>query len=85
MSEKNTSEVAIKFVGRGMVPGAVRSRELADIIVSFEEMLACVVADRHLNIEKDDVWVGLSTIEEGSIRLGFAPSWLRSLWPPILV
>ena len=69
MSEENTPEVAIKFVGRGMVPGAIRSRELADIIASFEEMLACIVADKHSNIEKDDVWVGLSTIEEGRIRL----------------
>jgi hypothetical protein len=71
MSEENTHKVAIKFVGRGMIPGAIRSRELADIILSFEEMLACVVADRHSNIEKDDVLVGLATIGDGNIRLGF--------------
>jgi hypothetical protein len=71
MSEENTHQVAIKFVGRGMVPGAIRSRELADIIDSFEEMLACIVADRHSNVEKDDVLVGLATIGDGSIRLGF--------------
>lgn len=71
MSEENIHQIAIKFVGRGMVPGAIRSRELADIIDSFEEMLADVVVDRHSNIEKDDVLVGLATIGDGSIRLGF--------------
>ena len=71
MNEENTNQIAIKFIGRGMVPGTIRSRELADIIDSFEEMLACVVADRHSNVEKDDVLVGLATIADGSIRLGF--------------
>jgi hypothetical protein len=71
MSEENIHQIAIKFVGRGMVPGTIRSRELADIINSFEEMLADVVVDRHSNIEKDDVLVGLATIGDGSIRLGF--------------
>jgi hypothetical protein len=54
-----------------MIPGVVRSRELAEVIVSFEEMLACVVADQHSNIKKDDVVIGLSNLGDGSIRLGF--------------
>ena len=73
MSEETPPQVAIKFVGKGMAPGTVRSRELALVIDSMEEILASVVADRHSNIKKDDVWVGFSSIEEGSIRLGFTP------------
>jgi hypothetical protein len=80
MSEEITPQIAIKFVGRGMVPGMLRSRELADIIASFEEMLACVVADRHSNIEKDDVLVGLAAIGGGSIRLGF-----NTIMPSVVV
>ena len=55
MSEAKDPQIAMKLNGRGMVPGMIRSRELAEIIGSFEEMLASVVAHQHSNIKKDDV------------------------------
>jgi len=75
MSEELLPLVTMRLAGRDMIPGEVRSRELAEVIESFEEMLACVVADRHANVKKDDVLIGLSSLEGGSIRLGFRSAW----------
>jgi hypothetical protein len=63
--------IALRLAGRDMIPGTVSSRELAAVIAAFEEMLACVVEYQHTNIEKEDVVVGLASMEDGSIRFGF--------------
>lgn len=75
MSEEISPLITMRLSGRDMIPGEVRSRELAEVIASFEEMLACVVADQHTNVKKDDVLIGISSLEDGSIRLGFRSTW----------
>lgn len=77
MSEETSPLVTLRLSGRDMIPGEVRSRELAEVIASFEEMIACVVADRHENIKKDDVSIGISSLAGGSIRLEFRSLWAR--------
>jgi hypothetical protein len=80
MSEETSPLIAMRLAGHAMVPGAIRSHDLAELIDSFEEMIACVVADRHLNIKKDDVVIGLASLGDGSIRLGF-----KSVVPSVVI
>lgn len=70
--------IAIRLVGEQLVPGSLRSRDLAQIIQSAEDMIASVVVRDNPHLSKDEVVVGLLSIESGSVNLRFA-SPLRTL------
>lgn len=63
--------IEIHLEGENIVPGMVRSRELAELILSTEDMIASVIVRDHPEITKDEVIIGLTAIEGGSISLRF--------------
>jgi hypothetical protein len=77
VSAEHESELALeahiefRLAGEGIAPGTVRSRDLAEIIASAEDMIASVVVRDHPTITKDEVIVGLFSISEGSVALRF--------------
>ncbi|OQX10109.1 MAG: hypothetical protein BWK80_46050, partial [Desulfobacteraceae bacterium IS3] len=56
-----------------MSPGGVRSKDIADIISSLEDMIASVVVRDHPELLKDNIIIGLSDISKGSLILAFIP------------
>lgn len=64
--------VELRLTGENVAPGAVRSRELADIITATEDMIASVVVRDDPTLKKDEVIVGLLRVAEGSLSLQFA-------------
>lgn len=70
--------IEIRLAGTDIIPGLVRSKELADIIESVEEMIASLIAKNNPDIKKDEVIIGLTNIKDGSVRLRFSSS-LQSL------
>jgi hypothetical protein len=80
MSEERELLIEIRLTGAQMIPGTVKSRELAEVIRSVEEMIASVVPYQNSSYEKDQIVVGLASVQGGSIRLGF-----KSLLAPVVV
>ena len=68
------NSIELRLTGNGLSPGVVRSKDIAELIVAMENMVASVVVAKHPNLRKDQVVLGLSSIENGSIGLQFASS-----------
>lgn len=72
MSQQNSIE--LRLTGHGISPGTVRSKDIAQLIDAVEDMIASKIASENSEIRKDQIVVGLSSIEEGSVGLQFASS-----------
>ncbi len=79
MASDTTIEVLL--TGEGMSPGKVRSKEIAEIIESVEDMIASTVIRDHPELKKEAIVVGLKSIREGSIGLEFSPNLLELTLP----
>jgi hypothetical protein len=66
--------IGILLTGEGMSPGKIRSKEIAEVIESIEDMIAAVVVRDHSDLKKDTIIIGLKNIQQGSIGLEFAPN-----------
>lgn len=64
-------KIEINLTGEGIRPGSIRSKDIAQVITSVEDMIAAMLAHDNPNINKDDVIIGLSSISRGSLALGF--------------
>lgn len=64
-------EIKIRLTGEGVRPGLVRSKELAEILESIEDMVVSESLKRTPSLKKDDIVVGLYQIEDNSIGLVF--------------
>ncbi|MBC6418989.1 MAG: hypothetical protein GDA44_09480 [Prochloron sp. SP5CPC1] len=71
-----SQELSVKLLltGEGMIPGKVRSKDLAEVIGSIEEAVITVVMSSHPELDKNAVILGLKSIEDGSVGLAFSPS-----------
>jgi len=71
MSERFLIE--IRMTGETISPGVVRSRDIGNIIAAIEQMLAAVVLQKNpnLGLTDDEIIVGLTAIQPGSINLQF--------------
>ncbi|NJK80322.1 MAG: hypothetical protein HC914_10620 [Chloroflexaceae bacterium] len=65
--------IEIRFTGEHIAPGRVRSSDIADLIISVEEMIASTVAQDNVELKKKDIAVGLAGIRSGSLGLVFVP------------
>jgi hypothetical protein len=68
----NNGLIRIRLAGQDVAPGAVRSRDLAEIISSAEDAIASIVVRDNPELRKDEIVVGLMSIDEGSVSLQFA-------------
>ncbi|MBE9075716.1 hypothetical protein IQ241_00110 [Romeria aff. gracilis LEGE 07310] len=66
--------VEILLTGEGMSPGKIRSKEVAELIESVEEMIASMVLRDHPDLKKERIVIGLQNIHQGSIGLEFCPN-----------
>ncbi|MEI8572616.1 hypothetical protein U737_07620 [Methylomonas sp. LW13] len=64
-------QIKIRLTGEGISPGLVRSRELAEILESVEDMMVSESLRKDPTIKKDDIIIGLCRIEDKSIGLIF--------------
>ena len=64
-------ELELKLVGEGLVPGGVKSRELAEVMTALEDAIAATASKQDPGVARDTLVVGLSGVAEGSIRLFF--------------
>jgi hypothetical protein len=53
--------VQILLTGAGMLPGKIRSKEIAEIIESVEDMIASMVVHDHPDMRKESIIIGLKT------------------------
>lgn len=68
------SLIEVRLVGQGLSPGQVKSKEIADLIKSVEEMVSEFIANDP-DISKQDIVVGIDKIESGSLSLQFASNY----------
>lgn len=73
--------VEILLTGEGMSPGKVRSKEIAEVIDSVEEMIASMVIHDHPELKKESIIIGLKSIRPGSIGLEFSPNLIELTLP----
>ena len=64
--------VELRLTGENVAPGAIRSKDLAQIIDATEDMIASIVVRDDPTLQKDEVIVGLLRLAEGSFSLQFA-------------
>lgn len=72
MAHRTTVEVLLR--GDGISPGKLRSKEIAEIIESVEDMIASTVVQDHPELKKESIIIGLRGVREGSIGLEFSPN-----------
>jgi hypothetical protein len=75
--------VEILLTGDGMSPGMIRSKEIAEVIESIEDMIASVVIRDHPELKKDTIVIGLKSIRQGSIGLEFSPNLIELTLPAV--
>ncbi|MGG6263870.1 hypothetical protein ACQ4M3_11085 [Leptolyngbya sp. AN03gr2] len=73
--------VEILLTGEGISPGKIRSKEIAEVIESVEDMIASVVIRDYPELKKEVVVVGLKGIRQGSIGLEFSPNLVELTLP----
>ncbi len=64
-------EIKIRLRGEDVKPGLIRSKEIAEILESVEEMAIAEALNHNPELNKDDIIVGVYAIEDKSIGLKF--------------
>jgi hypothetical protein len=64
-------ELKIRLRGEGIKPGLVRSKEIAEILESIEEMAVAEAIKQNPELNREDIIVGFYAIEDESIGLKF--------------
>ncbi len=68
------STIEIRLTGEGMAPGRIRSKDIAEVIESVEDMITSVVIREHPDLKRESIIIGLKNIQDGSSRLRFSPN-----------
>ncbi len=64
----------LKFAGGDIEPSIVRSRDIAEVIESFDEMLTASILSTNPDLRREDLIISFIHIQEGSVRLQFRPN-----------
>ena len=64
----------LKFTGTDIHPEAVRARDLAEVIESFDEMVSTSVLAENTDLRREDLVISFVHIEDGSVKLQFLPN-----------
>lgn len=62
---------AMKFEGGGIAPEKVSLSDLADLIISFENLLLSKALEENPNLNKKDQLISLVSLTHGSLNLGY--------------
>lgn len=63
--------IEIKISGENLSPATIRAKELAAILVNAEEMIISTIINADHTIKKEEIIIGLVSIEKGSVDLCF--------------
>jgi hypothetical protein len=77
----NDITIEILLTGEGMSPGNIRSKEIAEVIESIEDMIASMVVRDHPELKKEIIVIGLKNVRQGSIGLEFSPNLVELTLP----
>ena len=69
MNESNIME--IKFSGENIYPESIDVKELAEVLVAFEQSLTSIILKDSPSISIDQIVIGLVQIDKGSAKLKF--------------
>ena len=64
-------EIKIRLRGEGVKPGLIRSKEIAEILESVEEMAVSEALRNNPELHRDDIIIGVYAIDDASIGLRF--------------
>ncbi|MBQ0759277.1 hypothetical protein [Zhongshania sp.] len=64
-------EIKIRLRGEGVKPGLIRSKEIAEILESVEEMAISEALRKNPELHRDEIIVGVYAIDDASIGLRF--------------
>lgn len=64
-------EIKIRLRGEGVKPGLIRSKEIAEILESVEEMAVSEALRKNPELHRDDIIIGVYAIDDASIGLRF--------------
>jgi len=64
-------EIKIRLRGDGVKPGLIRSKEIAEILESVEEIVVSEALRKNPELHRDDIIVGVFAIDDASIGLRF--------------
>lgn len=73
-SSSKNELIELRFVGGGITPPNTRASELAAMLEAAEALITSVVLQEHDELTKDDLYIGLTIIEDKSLGLKFRPS-----------
>lgn len=74
-------ELNIRLKGQGVKPGLIRSKEIAEILESIEEMAIAEALKVNPDIHREEIIVGFYAIEDESIGLRFKTTFSAAVVP----
>ena len=76
--------IKIRLKGEGVSPGLIRSKEIAEILESVEDMVIAEAMFAEPSLFKEDIVVGIVAIEDQSIGLKFVTTMAQFVIPAVL-
>jgi len=64
-------QIKIRLSGNGVKPGKIRSRDIAEILESVEDLVVAEAIRKNPSLNRDEIVVGIYAIEDESIGLKF--------------
>lgn len=77
-------EIRIRLKGQGIRPGLIRSKEIAEILESIEDMVVSETLKADPTLSKEHIIVGIYAIEDRSIGLKFKTTMASVVIPAFL-
>lgn len=77
-------EIRIRLKGEGISPGLIRSKEIAEILESVEDMVVAEALKADSSLSKESIVVGIYAIENRSIGLRFKTTMALVVIPAFL-
>lgn len=66
--------LGVRLTGGSIKPGSIRSKEIAELIEAYEDMIVSVVIHENPELQKETIVVGLTGITDESIGFLFTPN-----------
>jgi len=83
MADTHADALQLRIIG-DIEPLRLRAHDLGEIISSYEDALAAVVARRHPTLKPETITVGLVSVDEGSVALAFDAPLPEFVYPAAL-
>jgi len=82
--DTTTEIIELKFDGNGIKPSKVKSSEIAELIISYENAITSIIKAEHPEINEGYIFISLEEIKEGSLSLKYLAHQAKSYVLPAL-